>query len=129
MSSSTGLMQSALRVLLGVGGLVSIGIAAGVGSVCDCPANCSPVVCVDISSGCGHIPAPSGYGECTWSVCSGYQWNDPGSRRVIKTEAGNQFCQVTKGLLVNGQCIYDPNGEDAGGYWVPGVTEVSHEEC
>jgi len=130
MSSSLGLMRSAMRVLLGVGGLASIGIAAGVGSVCGCPANCSPVVCVDISNCVATNPAPPEYGECVFSVCTGgYEWSAPGPTRIEETTAGDLTCGLWKGTVVNGQCVFNPWGEEIGTHTVPAVTGIKSKEC
>jgi hypothetical protein len=119
--------HSVQRVAIGVCTLLSVAWMSGA-SVCGCPANCSPGPCVDVNNSCMSrtLTAPT---HCVWEECTGYEWNAPGPSQVTHTTAGNCTCQLTKGILVNGICVFDPNAIPYSYPTVPCVVGVTVITC
>ena len=116
-----------------VAGMTALGVStvlmAGPGtSVCGCPANCSPIVCVQTLRACTNV---SQYGvDCNWVTCFGHEWIAPGPWQVASTEQGNTCtCIVNPGVMINGVCTYDSTIPYTSWYTVHCVLSWSKRPC
>lgn len=101
------LIASVVRVgsLVMVAGLGVFG-AGPISWICDCPATCSPVVCIDAGSCAAVQEDPA---KCEFTTCNGAGFTT-GTHQFVSGTYTDCTCTVKKGMMVNGVCVQDPNG-------------------
>ena len=105
-------MLNPVRSVLEVAGCTAAGLAvaamSGATSICGCPANCSPIVCVMINT-CVHQTRNIGY-NCAFEGCPGYEWTTPGNRLVERLRYTIKVCLTYPGMYdEHGNCVPNPN--------------------
>jgi hypothetical protein len=123
------IVKSSGRIIAGVACLLSVAWMSGVGSVCGCPANCSPLACVDVDANCASQTRNNGY-DCAFDTCTGIEWFSPGGKQITSTTSENCTCTTQLGTKIGDECFPNPTGSFVGNpFQIPCVVSYTSNPC